>query len=286
MMKTFAVTGANGYLGGHVCRFLNKRNCKIIFLQRAPDKNKTVGEYSFFSLEDSINPEIFKNADVLVHCAYDPTPITWKKIEEINVQGAIRLFQAAVDGGIKQIIYISSMSAFDNCKSLYGQAKLAIEKELTKLGEGGIIIRPGLIFGGHLGGFLSAVKSFATRLPLIPLIGSGDQMLHFSNIEDLCELIFKLTSNPNLAPCMPIMAACEKGKPFKEIVKLLAHQENKSPLLIPMPWQIAWLGLKALEWSGIRIGFRSDSIVGLVHYNPYPDFNTLKGIGLSFRNFD
>ena len=177
------------------------------------------------------------------------------------------------------------MSAFDDCKSLYGHAKLAIEKELIRMNIAGVIIRPGLIFGGDLAGFLANVKSFATRLPLIPLIGKGNQVLHFSSIEDLCELIFKLISTPSLAPCIPITAACETGKAFKEIVRLLALQENKSPLLVPIPWQIVWLGLKALELSGIKIGFRSDSVVGLVHYNRYPDFSALKRIGLSFKNF-
>ena len=232
-MKTFAVAGSNGYLGSSLCQFLKQRNCRIIFLQRAKD-NKEAGEKPvFFSLKDSPNPEVFKSADVLVHCAYDPIPVSWEEIDEVNVQGSIRLFQAAWAGGIKQVIYISSISAFDNCESLYGQAKLAIEKEVAR--RGGIIVRPGLIFGGRLGGFLAGLKSLALRLPLIPLIGRGNQILYFSHIEDLCELIFKLSSKPNVIPSIPITAASEKGRSFREILSILARQENKSPLLIPVP---------------------------------------------------
>ena len=52
-----------------------------------------------------------------------------------------------------------------------------------------------------------------------------------------------------------------------------------------MPWKIAWFGLKVLELSGVRIGFRSDSVLGLVFFNSHPDFNPLKKIGLPFKNF-
>ncbi len=283
-MKTFAVTGANGYLGSALCQFLKQRNCKVISLQRSYNYKDLEEKPVFFSLKDFQNPEVFNKAEALVHCAYDPIPVSWKDISEINVQGSIRLFQAAQAGGIKQIIYISSISAFDNCDSLYGKAKLAIEKEVARLG--GIIIRPGLIFGGQLGGFLASLKSIATHLPLIPLIGRGNQILYFSHIEDLCGLIYKLSSTPNAIISLPITAASQKGKTFKEILITLAYQENKTPLLIPVPWKIIWMSLKILEGARIRIGFRSDSVISLVNQNPHPDFNVLKEINSSFRNFN
>ena len=283
-MRTYAVTGANGYLGSFLCQFIKQQNCRVISLQRSRN-DKGAGENSgFFSLKHLPSPQVFKGAEVLVHCAYDPIPVSWKDISEVNVQGSIRLLQAAQAGGIKQIIYISSISAFDNCNSLYGQAKLEIEKEVVRLG--GAIIRPGLIFGAKLGGFLASLKSLAIRLPVIPLIGKGDQTLYFSHIEDLCELIFELSSKPDIFPFTPITAASEKGKTFREILTTLAHQENKSPLLIPVPWKIFWMSLKILEGAGIRMGFRSDSVISLVHQNPHPDFSVIKELSASFRNFD
>tara|TARA_Y100001934_G_scaffold278192_1_gene378821 strand:- start:23 stop:877 length:855 start_codon:yes stop_codon:yes gene_type:complete len=284
MIKTFAVTGANGYLGGALCEFLKERDYNVILLQRTKDNKETVDKSVFFSLEDLPNSEVFKNVDVLVHCAYDPIPVSWKEISTINIQGSIQLFEAARIGGVKQIIYISSISAFDNCKSLYGQAKLTIEKEVAKIG--GAIIRPGLIFGENIGGFLASLKLFAGRFPLVPLIGRGNQVLYFSHVEDLCELIFNLSSSLNVVGSEPITAACEKGQTFKETLIVLARQEGKFPLLFPVPWKIIWLSLKILEWARIRVGFRSDSVISLVHQNARPDFSILKEISSSFRSFD
>ena len=44
---------------------------------------------------------------------------------------------------------------------------------------------------------------------------------------------------------------------FKENCETPSSPRKHIPPLILMPWQIDWLGLKKLEWSGIRIGFRS-----------------------------
>ena len=67
MIKTFAVTGANGYLGSVLCKFLKERDCNVILLQRTKDNKETVDKSVFFSLEDLPSSEVFKNIDVLVH---------------------------------------------------------------------------------------------------------------------------------------------------------------------------------------------------------------------------
>ena len=130
------------------------------------------------------------------------------------------------------------------------------------------------------------MKLVAGRFPLVPLIGRGNQVLYFSHVEDLCELIFNLSSSLNVVRSEPIPAACEKGQTFKETLIALARQEGKLPLLFPVPWKIIWLSLKILEWARIRVGFRSDSVISLVHQNAHPDFSIMKEINSSFRSFD
>ena len=76
----------------------------------------------------------------LVHCAYDFKPLRWDEIRAVNVEGARKLFPAARAAGVEKIICISSISAYDGCRSLYGKAKLEIEK--IALDNGALVIRP------------------------------------------------------------------------------------------------------------------------------------------------
>ena len=90
--------------------------------------------------------------EALVHCSYDFQLHRWSDIHEQNVQGSIRLMRQAHEQGVTRIVFISTMSAFALCKSLYGRAKFEIEREAAALGA--IVVRPGLIHGERPGGMV------------------------------------------------------------------------------------------------------------------------------------
>jgi hypothetical protein len=43
--------------------------------------------------------------------------------------------------------------------------------------------------------------------------------------------------------------------------------------------------LRCLELGGVRLSFRSDSLLSLVNQNPDPDFSATHGLGLALRTF-
>ena len=50
-------------------------------------------------------------------------------------------------------------------------------------------------------------------------------------------------------------------------------------------WRAVWLGLKTAELARLRLGYRSDSVISLVHQDPHPDFSALKELGVTVREF-
>ncbi len=123
--KICAITGSNGYVGGCVKNYFASRAWEILELTRSP---KPSSRGIPFQLGAEISAAALAGVEVLVHCAYDFTPLTLTEIRAVNVAGTEKLFQAARAAGVKKIICISTISAFDGCKSLYGKAKLEIEK--------------------------------------------------------------------------------------------------------------------------------------------------------------
>jgi len=67
-----------------------------------------------------------------------------------TVEGSIRLLRMAKAAGVGRIVFISTISAFTGARSRYGRAKLQVESVCRELG--GIILRPGLVFGDSPGG--------------------------------------------------------------------------------------------------------------------------------------
>jgi len=84
-------------------------------------------------------------------------------------------------------------------------------------------------------------------------------------------------------PSEPIVAACEKGMTFREILLTLAQKREKKLWFVPAPWRAAWLVLRIAEAAGIRMRLRSDSLVSLLNQNP--DFGPARRTGIQFRDF-
>ena len=263
-----AVTGSNGYLGKTIVKTLRAQNYRVFELARDVKKAVLPEYFLPFSLHNSILPDL-KNIDVLIHCAYDFSADTLEKSKKINLEGSMRLLHHAKACEVKKIIIISSMSAFEGTKSVYGKTKLALEKQAALLGA--IIVHPGLIFGENPQGIVGAMKKFVKKSPIVPLIGMGKQRFYPCFIDDLCQLIIYLMHHD--VGTKPIIAANEKYLTFREIVLEFAKAENKKVLLIPIPFTLLWAGLFLLEKLHIKIGLRSDSLIGAQYYDKNPDFS-------------
>lgn len=279
-----AVTGANGYLGSRITAYLRQAGWVVYELRHDLKRAAPQNEWQIpYALEEGIEPARLRGVGALIHCAYDFRPTRWPEIYEINVRGTLRLLEAAKVAEVKRFIFISSMSAFEGCRSLYGKAKVAVEEEATKMGA--IVIRPGLVFGKTPGGTLGALKKMVDASKIVPLVGRGDQMQYLAHEEDLCRFILKVCREASIPTSRPLCAASEKGKTIRQIVETLAAARGEKKILLPIPWRFIWLGLKGAELTGLRMGLRSDSLVGLVYFNRNPDFTAARQLGIPFREF-
>ncbi len=281
MIKKCLLTGSSGYVGGVIKSYLRNKDWVVYELRR----NILSGSAEHiipYTLGQHVDKTIFKNMDVLIHCAYDFSIRDKNKVFEINVKGSIRLFELAKTMGVK-IVFISSMSAFEGCRSVYGQAKLEIEKWV--LSANGIVIRPGLIFGQKPGGIFGRLNSLVSHLRIIPLVGKGDQLQYVCLDTDLSIAIYKLILG-NKVKKVPIIAASTKCMTFKEIIYVLAQSKNKKVWFIYFPYSILLMALRFCELIGLNIAFRSDSLIGLVNHNPKPNFYATLSAGLIFQDLN
>jgi nucleoside-diphosphate-sugar epimerase len=282
-VRNCAITGTNGYLGSRLATAFKDSGWGAYRLSRQPADGD--GFSVPFSLEKGVPVGFFKDARVsaLVHCAYDFHSIKRADIYERNVEGSIRLLRTAKNEGVSRIVYISSMSAFVGCRSLYGKAKLAIEKEAFSLGAS--VVRPGLIYGDQPGGMVGALTKAVRASFIVPLAGNGRQVLYLTHEDDLVSLIKHLCESESIDNAGPLTAASEKGLSFRDILTSLAASQKRSVLFVPLPWRLFWAPLKALEVCGLKPGFRSDSVVSLVNQDPAPSFDLTRKTGIKFRGF-
>lgn len=286
-MSTVLVTGASGFLGSTLAAHLEREGFRVLRTVR-PGYGKADGMLEF-SLGDHTPPvdEIrSRGLTAVVHCAWDFRVRSVGELFRRNVTGTVALARAAADAGVHQQVYISTLSAFPGCVSQYGRAKLLVEERLRPFGAA--VLRPGLLYAAEPRGLTGTIKKLARTLPIVPLIGSGSQPQYTCHVDDLCAWIVRWLQNAPSALSKPVFAAHPEPLPFHVIVRRFAAAAGRPrPLLLPVPWWVAWAGLRLLELFRMPIGLRSDSVLGLQFSLPsVPDPTQALHSDLDFRPFN
>jgi len=275
-----AITGSNGYVGGCLKHHLRAQNWEVLELTRRPaDAAATL----FYELGYELPAVVTQQATAFIHCAYDFKALRWEDIARINIQGSRRVLESARRRGIKKIIFVSSISAYEGCRSLYGKAKLEIEK--IALDNGALVIRPGLVYGSGAGGMFGKLQQQIQKSSVIPLIGDGSQIQFLVHHGDLGDFISRYAAGSLALAPQVITAAHPQPWPFRKLLEEIARGTNKRVHFIPLPWRGVWAGLKFAEMCGLKLNFRSDSLVSLMYQNPQPDFSANAAAGLRCRPF-
>jgi nucleoside-diphosphate-sugar epimerase len=266
-----AVTGASGYVGSRIAARLRTAGWEVRELTRQ----------SGFTLEGGAPAGSLDGVDALVHCAWDFAARSREEIERVNVEGSRRLFSEAAAAGVDRIVFVSTLSAFPGCRSLYGRAKFAVEEHVVPLGAA--VVRPGLVWGPEPAGLYGALARLAS-LRVLPVI-HGAKRLHLAHEEDLASLAFELVAGGQGAGT-PIVAAAPEPLSLGAILRRIAGAHGSRLTLVPVPWQLPWLGLRLIELAGARPGFRSDSVLSLVSLDETPLASGAAAPPVPFRAFE
>ena len=117
------------------------------------------------------NREIFQGIDVLVHCAWDMRTRTRPEMSALNIEGTRRLLDAASSAGVKRVVFVSSLSAYEGSEQLYGRSKLDCEHAVFEIG--GVVARLGLVYGPRAGDMFDVLTRLAS-FPIVPVTASSN----------------------------------------------------------------------------------------------------------------
>jgi len=185
-----AVTGANGFVGKNVRKFLYKNEVRVLGISR-----KNFAKYSTETKAQSKNlleqrlQKKLKNYDALVHLIGIGVESSESTFEEINVNLTKNAIKLCKKSDIKKIIYISGLGVSKNNTSSYFASKYKAEQEIISSGLDYTIFRASYIIGktDHLTKSLS--KQMKKGVIIIP--GSGKYQLQPIFVEDVAKIILK-----------------------------------------------------------------------------------------------
>lgn len=273
--KICLITGANGYIGSVIAGLLKQNGWEIRYLVH--DKSKTKIEQNVFNYElnEPISEEIWAGVDAAIFCAWD---FNHKKYR-VNVDGTMLAIKQAMDHRVSRIIFMSTNSAFKNCKSEYGRAKLEVESQLDI--KQVLCLKPGLVYGHSGQGILGKLQTLAQRLPVVPMINGGRQHFYPLLDEDLGRLVLEYLDGTSFQANGSHSLAESQKYTLRELVL-----SGKPKLVFSIPAFLPLMLLYFLNFFGIKFRIGPDSIRNLLDENPAPDASLMQTLDLaSFREF-
>jgi len=270
------ITGGSGYLGSELANHLRRADWVVVATSRSPRGREVIA----FTLGEAIPSENLRGFDALVHCAYDFSEEGRGEIHRRNVEGTRLLLDQARAAGIAKVVTISSISAFEGCASVYGKAKLEIER--ATLERGGVVLRPGLIHGGAGRGMFGRLRDQSAK-GLVPLLVGNPCTQFLVHVGDLAQVVQGWIEGRWKNEGVPWTVANPEPWPLRRLLRAMAAAEMRRVLFLPVPWRMAWLAVRCAERLGIRTSFTSDSVVSIVNQNPHPDFRPVLGSGVVMR---
>jgi UDP-glucose 4-epimerase len=266
MAKTVLVTGAAGFLGSHICKELLNRQYEVKGVDNliGGDKDNIPFLKTFYKADCADFKTMLKvteGIDVLYHCAataheglsvFSPYTIT-----QNNIMATVGVATAAIQNGVKRIIYCSSMARYGDQQSPftedmptkpvdpYGISKVAGEEILKTLckvhGVELVIAVPHNIIGPNQkydDPFRNAVSIFINRMlqgkpPII--YGDGLQTRCFSYVDDCLSSLLKMIDEPSVVGQVINIGPDEEFVTIKEVAETCANLTGFNGAFVYVP---------------------------------------------------
>ncbi len=256
MPARIAITGANGFIGGHLTRHFSERGFGVVALVHTmPAEERPGVEYRPYELSGTVSETELRGCDCLIHCAYAKLSDAAEG-DEVNIEGTRSLYRAAQSAGVRKFIYLSSLSAHEEARSHYGMVKLKTEAMLDTKTD--LILRPGLVIG-H-GGLFQAIAGYVRGSRFVPLVDGGRSQVQCIAADDLARCIEVAIGRDMVGEF-----ALAAGDPISisELYGCISHKAHRKVVSVPVPFWLADAGLATLELLHIKTPVTRESLLGL-----------------------
>ncbi len=237
--QVVALTGATGFLGGHLLTALTQAGFPVKALTRRPQPSLDGVEWVSGSLDDETSlSALTADTDVLIHLAGLTKAITRDEFFDVNVAGSKRLFDAAKAANVSHVIHVSSLAAREPRLSHYGASKAGTELLLTarKWPFNWTIVRPPAIYGPGDKEILKLFK--ATKFGILPAPGGTKNRFSMIHAADLAKALVALCDRSNKQAVLEIDDNQTGGYAIGDVIKALPDVSNGKVRAIPVPFPV------------------------------------------------
>jgi len=258
------VTGASGFIGGHVVRALVQAGHEVLACGRdmtrlAPLAGEAVGVVQADLADDPLD-ELVASCGAVVHCAARSSP--WGATDDFerdNVRATQRLLTAAGRAGVARFVHLSSPSIYFRLAdqydvgehfvpdgrwiNAYAKTKWAAEQIVVAGGHAGmspVILRPRAVFGeGDRAIFPRLLK--VAGCGWFPRIGDGRALIDTTYVGNLADAVVAALALAPAGAARVFNITNGEPMPVQDLLQRLFHALDMPVRTIHLPRRAAVL---------------------------------------------
>jgi len=237
------ITGATGFIGSSLAAALTAGGHEVIACShcRKEGDHGIAVDYMRDLHEVDWLPRV-RGVDAVINAVGILRETAGASFDALHHRAPAALFRACDRAGVRRVIQISALGADDRATSAYHLSKKAADDELRQLDLDWTIVQPSVVFGRA--GASTRLFLRLASLPIIPLVGDGNQAMQPIHIEDLTALVVKLIEE-NKALHQTVHAVGPRGVALREMLRSYRTRMGMgSPLFLRMPLPLIRLAAK------------------------------------------
>lgn len=169
MIRTLAMTGATGFVGGATMRDAIAAGWHVRALTRRPQPEREGVTWIMGALDDTDSlAAMAAGADVVMHIAGVVNVPTRAAFEAGNATATANVVDAARGAGVTRFVHVSSLAAREPNLSNYGWSKERAEAVVIASGLDWTIVRPPAVFGPGDTEMLDLFRMARRGIALVP----------------------------------------------------------------------------------------------------------------------
>lgn len=264
------VTGGTGVVGHAAVSELVKRGHNVRLLSRNAAEDARVWPTGVESWPAHINDPTeltgcAEGCDLVLHVAgiveESPPKITF---ENTNVEGTRAVMREAERCKVGRFIYVSSLGA-ETGESPYHRSKRRAEDVVRNFAGGWIILRPGNVYGPG-DEVVSLLLTMVRTLPVVPVIGGGDDKFQPIWVGDLAAAIMECVERTDLHGRVLELAGPEQTS-INDLLNRFAEITGRNPARVPIPSFLASAGATIAGMLGARLPINENQLTMLSEEN-------------------
>ncbi len=257
-----ALTGATGFLGGHVMRRALESGHAVRALARRPQPPRDGVEWVAGSLDDAASLRLLcDGTDAVIHVAgvVNGDAATF---DAGNRVGTVAMLAAAGD---RRFVHVSSLAARAPQLSNYGASKRAAEEAVVAAALDWRIVRPPAIYGP---GDTDNLELFRmARWGVVPLPPGG--RMSVIHAEDMARLIVALAQSDESRVLYEADDAMPGGWSHADFARTIGAAVGRKVVTIPLPRALVRTGARL---DGLLRGARAKLTTDRAAYFCHPDW--------------